>query len=170
MPASSGAHEIHGAIWSKYVNMIRELSILGYPTTDEQGAGHGGRASDFQGGAIYWSPTTGAHEDHGAIRDKFASLGYEYGFLGLPTSDEIPVGRGGRAQVFQGGIIYWSPSTGAHEVHGAILQKYASASYESSFLGLPTSDEFAFNGGRRSNFQGGYILWTPAGGAKIFAK
>lgn len=32
------------------------------------------------------------HEVHGAIRDKWASLGYERGLLGYPISDEMNEG------------------------------------------------------------------------------
>ena len=53
----------------------------------------------FQGGAIYWSPTTGAHVVYGAIGAEYAALAHEtdaYGrdvklVLGLPTSDEMNV-------------------------------------------------------------------------------
>ena len=52
-----------------------------------------------------------------AIDDKYAALGGPGGFLGQPTSSEagLPDGRG-RHRHFQGGSIYWSPETGAHEV------------------------------------------------------
>ncbi|NBW82854.1 hypothetical protein EBR21_13980, partial [bacterium] len=42
----------------------------------------------FQGGSIYWSEATGAHEVHGLIRNKWASLGWENGSLGFPRTDE----------------------------------------------------------------------------------
>ena len=44
----------------------------------------------FDHGAVYWSPKTGANPVTGAIYDAWASLGYERGLLGLPTSGEIP--------------------------------------------------------------------------------
>ncbi len=40
--------------------------------------------------SIYWSPETGAHVLQGGIRKQWIKLGSENGFLGLPTSDEIP--------------------------------------------------------------------------------
>jgi cell wall-associated NlpC family hydrolase len=33
-------------------------------------------------------------------------------------------------------------------------------------LGYPTSNEYAVPGGRRSNFQFGYVTWTPSTGAR----
>jgi uncharacterized protein with LGFP repeats len=38
---------------------------------------------------VYWSPESGAQPVTGAIYDAWASLGYERGALGLPTSGEI---------------------------------------------------------------------------------
>jgi len=41
-----------------------------------------GRCRDFEHGPIYWTPQTGAREVHGAIRDKWASMGWERSRLG----------------------------------------------------------------------------------------
>ena len=68
---------------------------------------------------------------------------------------------------FQGGSVYWSPATGAHEVHGAIRDRWAELGWENSALGFPTSDEYGIDGGRRSDFQNGSITWTPSGGAVV---
>src|SRR5664280_2102801 len=81
-----------------------------------------GRFNHFQAGAVYWTPPTGAHEVRGAIRDLWASLGWERSALGYPVTDETGTPDGvGRFNGFQGGAVYWTPRTGAHEVHGAIL-------------------------------------------------
>lgn len=101
--------------------------FLGHPL-DEGAGSHEmetrngrGRFRDFQGGSIYWSPNTGAFEVHGDIRGKWAQLGGEEGFLGFPLTDETGTPDGdGRFNHFEGGSIYWTPQTGAHEVHGAI--------------------------------------------------
>jgi stage II sporulation protein D len=52
-------------------------------------------------------------------------------------------------------------------VRGAIRARWAQLGWENSRLGFPTSDEYAIPGGRRSDFQGGYITWTPATGAVV---
>ena len=49
----------------------------------------GARYANFDKGAMYWSPDTGPQPVTGAIYDAWASLGYERGALGLPTSSEI---------------------------------------------------------------------------------
>ncbi|MDG2529427.1 LGFP repeat-containing protein [Caulobacter endophyticus] len=125
----------------------------------------------YQHGSIYWSQPTGAHEVHGLIRDKWAAMGWENSFLGFPTSDELQGGGNGRLSTFQGGVVYWSPTTGAHEVHGLILEKYKQLGAEKSFLGYPVSDELdlGVNNGRISNFERGQIAWSPALGAATSA-
>jgi hypothetical protein len=92
-----------------------ERSFLRYPQTDETTTPDGvGRYNHFQGGSIYWTPGTGAHEVHGAIRGLWASLGWERGWLGYPTSNELSTEDGtGRYSEFQHGSIFWSPGTGA---------------------------------------------------------
>jgi hypothetical protein len=167
--ANTGAHEVHGAIWNKYASMERENSFLGFPTTDETVALDGvGRFNHFQGGSIYWTPETGAHEVHGAIRDRWAELGWERSVLAYPITDELTTPDGvGRYSHFQGGSIYWSPSSGAYEVHGAIRDKWASLGWERSFLGYPLTNELTTTDGvgRFNHFQGGSIYWTPETGA-----
>jgi hypothetical protein len=139
-------------------------SFLGTALTDEITTPDGaGRYNVFVAGSIYWSPATGAFEVHGAIRDKWAELGWEAGALGYPLSNETKTPDGaGRFSVFQRGSIYWSPQTGAHEVRGAIRDKYAATGWEAGPLGYPTSDEYAVSGGRRSDFQHGSITWDSA--------
>jgi glucose/arabinose dehydrogenase len=166
---STGAHAVYGQIrivWARY----GYERGLGYPTTDELGTPDGiGRFNHFSAGAsIYWTPSTGAHEVHGSIRVVWERTGWEYG-LGYPTTDELgtPDGIGRYNHFSKGGSIYWSPSTGAHEIYGAIKTRWAQLGWERSYLGYPTSGEFAVSGGRRSNFQHGYIVWYSATGQVV---
>ncbi|WP_459963453.1 LGFP repeat-containing protein [Nocardia sp. IFM 10818] len=159
-----GAFEVHGAIGGKYFGLGSVTSFLGYPVTDETATPDGaGRFNHFQGGSIYWSPVGQAHAVYGAIRDKWSAMAWERGFLGYPISDEVGV-TGGRASQFQGGNVYWSAGTAAHEVHGAILSRYLQFGGTGSTLGLPVSDEYDITGGRRSDFQHGAIEWNATTG------
>src|SRR5262249_14573546 len=80
----------------------------------------------------------------GAIRDKWIALGGSSSFLGQPLTDELTTPDAiGRYNHFQGGSIYWTPQTGAHEVHGGIRDKWASVGWERSLLGYPVTDESA---------------------------
>ncbi|PSN14865.1 hypothetical protein C7293_09780 [filamentous cyanobacterium CCT1] len=111
-----------GAIRDKWLALGGESSFLGQPETDELTTPDGvGRFNHFQGGSIYWTPSTGAHEVHGAIRDKWAELGWERSWLGYPITDEIEFPEGGRVSSFQHGTIYWWPDTGAIELNDVVV-------------------------------------------------
>ena len=168
---TTGVHEVHGGIAFLYGLMGGPSSFLGLPVSDEAATpGGAGRFNDFQGGSIYWSPATGLHVVHGSVLDRYRALGGPGGFLGLPVTDEAPTFFGvGRYNQFQGGSIYWSPATGAHEVHGAIRNTWASLGWELGFLGYPTTDELTTPDGvgKYTQFQGGSIYWSPATGAHV---
>lgn len=118
----TGAHILHGGIRTKWASMGWERSLLGYPVTDELPTPDGrGWYNHFQGGAIYWTEETGAHEVHGDIYNKWASLSWERSFLGYPTTDEVDFPEGGRVSVFERGAIYWWPDTGPIELNDVIV-------------------------------------------------
>ena len=107
---TTGAHVMRGTTGGKWAD---HRVVLGYPTIDETPTPDGrGRFIHFETGSIYWSPESGMHEVHGAIRDKWAALRWERGSLGYPTSDEFQDGAYRRSN-FQHGHIRWSPQTGA---------------------------------------------------------
>jgi uncharacterized protein with LGFP repeats len=163
-------------IGQKYKALGGPTSVLGFPITDETGTPDGvGRFNHFSstdgfGASIYWTPSTGAWSIHGAIRAKWASLGWETSFMGYPVTDETGTPDGvGRFNHFSsddgfGASIYWTPSTGAWSIHGAILAKWASMGWERSCLGYPVTDEFGIAGGRQSNLQGGFIAYSFSSG------
>ena len=156
--------------------------LLGVPTSDEMNVPGvpGARMNTFQGGAIYWSPSTGAHVVYGGIGAKYNSLGGPTGY-GLPTSDEANLAGvpGVRVTRFQNGAsLYWSAATGAHAVYGAIGAEYNATAFETDaygndvqkLLGAPTSDEMnvpGVPGARMNTFQGGAIYWSPSTGAHV---
>jgi hypothetical protein len=153
-----------GEIDRKYREIGGCNSVLGAPIAPEQLAPDGvGRYSVFERGSIYWRPTTGAFEVHGSIRDAWKELGWEAGVLGYPITDETTPPDGiGRFNVFDGGSIYWSPTTGAFAVHGRIRDAWKATGWEAGPLGYPTSNEYDVTGGRRSDFQHGSITWSQA--------
>ncbi|WP_229748599.1 S8 family serine peptidase [Arthrobacter liuii] len=168
---ASGAHVSAGAIRDLWASTGFEGGVLGYPTTDEvPGLRDGGVYQNYQGGAIIWSPATGAHISVGAIRGLWASTGFEGGALGYPTTDQVPGLRdGGVYQNYQGGAIIWSPATGAHISVGPIRGEWAATGFEGGRLGYPTTDQVPGlrDGGVYQNYQGGAIIWSPATGAHI---
>lgn len=126
--------------------------------------------------SLFATPNVVVSIDDGeyAIFQKYISLGGVNSFLGNATSDYFTPRDGvGHGQNFVGGSIYWSPGTGAHEVHGAILGRWDELS-RTDFLGYPATDEtpittgygrFVQELGRMNNFQLGVISWSPRTGA-----
>jgi LGFP repeat-containing protein len=166
-------HEVHGLIRDKYHQLGGPQGFLGYPSTNESGCPDGvGRFNHFAGGSIYYHPLVGpnAYQVGGLIEQEWNSLGGpQYGY---PSTDESPCSDGvGRfnhfTTVFTDGTtalasIYWTPSTNAHEVRGAIHAAWAALGYETSWLGYPISDEYDFSPpNRRSDFQNGSVVWDP---------
>jgi uncharacterized protein with LGFP repeats len=78
-----------GAIYDRWQAMGGVNSVLSTPTSPEASGAGLARYATFDKGAMYWSPETGAQPLTGAIYDAWASLGYERGALGLPTSAEL---------------------------------------------------------------------------------
>lgn len=79
-----------GAILARWEADGGPSGPLGTPTSPEAAGDGSTRYATFERGAMYWSPETGAQPLTGAIYEAWASLGYERGALGLPTSGEIP--------------------------------------------------------------------------------
>jgi hypothetical protein len=86
----TGGHEVQGEIKRKYDVTGGPRSFLGLPTTDEPRTLDGsGRFNHFQNGSIFWTSHTGPMIVSGAIRDKWATLGWEHGELGYPVTDQV---------------------------------------------------------------------------------
>lgn len=124
---TTGAHEVHGSILARWLSIGREK--FGFPSTDESpcpdniGRFNHFRALQLAGGpeaSIYWTPATNAQEIYGAIREKWASMGFERSVLGYPVAPEADQAGGGRTQKFQAGVITWTSTGGTaeHEVSG----------------------------------------------------
>ncbi|MBS0583876.1 MAG: hypothetical protein JSS42_12320 [Proteobacteria bacterium] len=173
--ASTHAAEPYGKIGEKYAALGGHGSALGAPIGNEANAPFGGRFHDFRMGSIYWHPQIGqAFEVFGAIGGKFHQLGNAQ--FGYPITDESTTpDRRGRYNHFRSvqlpgkpeSSIYWTPETGAHEIHGLIRDAWAKSGWERGELGYPTSDEFQDGAFRRSNFEHGYIQWSQQTGARI---
>lgn len=116
------------------------------------------------GGTGFWASGTscpgGSGTTVGAIDAKYRALGACGSVLGVPKTDEVGTpDHAGRYNVFDRGSIYWTAGTGAHEVLGAIRDKWKDVGWEAGALGYPISGEYDVPGGRRSDFQHGSIAW-----------
>ncbi|MFI9557400.1 LGFP repeat-containing protein [Nonomuraea endophytica] len=111
--------------------------------------------------------------DYASIQEKADALSEAGLSLGSPTGPEaFTPDNVGKGREYEHGVIYWSPITTAHEVHGLILAKWAQLGRER--YGYPVSDEMlAPDGGRVSHFQRmidqqifrGSIYWSSRTGA-----
>lgn len=169
---ASGAHftKAGSGIQNTWKRHSYENGRLGYPTSEEYALkdAPGAYAQNFQGGLAVWSKATSGRTLVGGIGGKWKALGWERSRLKLPVMDEAcTLVRKGCYQKFQGGSIHWTSKTGAHETKGAIQKAWGSQKYERGRLGYPTTDEFRSGSLTRQNFEGGYITWSKAQGAKI---
>jgi hypothetical protein len=97
------------------------------------------------------------------------------GFFLCPTMNESEAGRSpqgttGRFAWFKGegdqsyGVLTWH-RTGNYAgrsfaVYGCNFRAYLQVGGSNSWLGFPISDEYDAPGGRRNDFEGGYIFWN----------
>jgi hypothetical protein len=170
---ATGAHIITGGIRAKWGSTGNEWGPLGLPTTNEQYGNKGGGANQsFENGRIYYTNTGVSYVILNPIIDRWNQSNAEWGTLGYPTMDTVcGLAAGGCYQLFQNSIvIYWSPSTGAHTVGGAIRAKWGSTGSEWGPLGYPISDEQYGNKGSGAAyqlFQNGRVYWTGSASYEI---
>lgn len=151
-------------IYLEYEN-IGGSATLGFPTTIQRRLGPGVEQV-FEGGRMYYrNNAPKAHEVHGAILDKLLSLGGVMRW-GYPVTNELdflkegnPIGKFSQ---FEQCTIFYNGAVGAHEVHGAIRQRYMAMGGPAGELGWPTSDEKDIPGvagfGKANTFQNGSVL------------
>ncbi|WP_104525472.1 reprolysin-like metallopeptidase [Blastococcus atacamensis] len=162
---ATGAHVVRGAILDMWRQLGAQAGPMGYPTGDDM-AVPGGYKTDFAGGGIYWSASTGAKGVRGALRAKYEAAGGPAA-LGFPVAHDGATADGTGALVrLQGGWITWSPATGAHVVRGAILDMWRQLGAQAGPMGYPTGDDMAVPGGYKTDFAGGGIYWSASTGAK----
>ena len=161
---TGATHAVKGGILSEYGALKWEQGLLGFPTSDEMSLSDGA-SQTFQNGQIHWSNATGAHFTRGSIQGYWSGTGWQDGWLGYPTNDELTV-RGGASQEFQGGTVLWNGKNNTtYATKGGIRTEYAALSWERGLLGFPTSNEMSLNGGASQTFQNGQIHWSGATGA-----
>ena len=155
-----------GAVNLKYMALGGSSSYLGLPVAATQcDLAAGGCARAYQGGSIYWSPSSGAAVVQGEVRAGWWANGGITGPLGYPIADSGPITGG--AGAFQGGSVYWSAGTGAHAVGGTAPELVEHRRCV-GLSGQPVAS-MARSGGKAGAFQGGSIYWSAATGAHWLA-
>ena len=151
--------QIYGDIVRKWAALNGTAGPLGAPRSSEADASGGGRFNNFQFGYIYWRRDLGAHAVYGLIGRKWDLLGRERG-LGYPTTDEARRFNGYSSEFSRNATI--SLRRGDREafaVYGLIRDRWVALGREEGRCGYPLGDEFDISGGRRSNFERGFITW-----------
>jgi L,D-peptidoglycan transpeptidase YkuD (ErfK/YbiS/YcfS/YnhG family) len=161
---------IRGGIGGRWRAAGAQNGVLGYPTTSERcGQTAGGCSQGFQGGAIYWSPSTGAWIVRGGIGGRYSATGSTRSFLGYPLANEAcGQAAGGCRQRFQGGTIHWSSATRAWIVKGAIGSSFAANGGAGGWLGYPVANENCVGAQCVQWFQRGLISYTRGAGTRTY--
>jgi hypothetical protein len=171
-PAMAAARPGDNEIEARWTALGGDTGPLGAklpPPDDHPFDVPGGRAQDFANGSIYWSESTGAWDVRGPVRDRYLATGGSGGTLAFPTGAAEPAGvPGAEVQLFTGGRIYNSATTGPRALGGAVLARYLAAGGASGRLGMPTTNEAygGISGSRVTVFTGGRIYWSAATGAQ----
>ncbi|MQA33310.1 hypothetical protein GCU49_06975 [Modestobacter roseus] len=159
-------------IGRRYADAGGPTGSLGAPTAGQRcGLRASGCFQEFRGGAIYWSPGTGARVVSGAVRDRWAATGWENGSLGYPVTDTVcGLVGGGCYQHFERGTVMSGPA-GAWSVSGAVRDGWFARGSEGGVLGYPAADQVCGlpGGGCFQRFQSGSLYWSPATGARSVA-
>lgn len=92
------------------------------------------------------------------IMNRWSRLGGTDSRLGAVRSGEYPVASGA-AQSFEGGRIFHSRRTGARELYGRILRRYASIGGPSSELGFPKTPVRRRGPNRLARFENGSMYF-----------
>ena len=155
--------EVHGAVARHHQALGGLGGTLGEPTGNLVDLAYrGGKRQTFTGGTVWYSAGTGARSLSGGIRDLYVDHGGPRGQVGFPLSSMTEVGDGrGEYARFEGGNLYDSTTTDAHEVRGGVLADYLAAGGPTGPLGYPTGelDPPGTPGGRVQEFEGGSIAY-----------
>ncbi|MGB3485912.1 MAG: hypothetical protein WBB07_27290 [Mycobacterium sp.] len=132
------------------------------------GAGFG---QNFANGAVFFSPATGARSMFGAILDKYRAAGGPEGDLGFPNMDEgpgriSPESRNVTFNIPEGGVIFWTPQSGAWVVKGLLNSAWDKLGGSAGPLGVPVEDETYSGESISQRFTGGQLTYDA--GARVF--
>lgn len=141
---STGAHEVHGDIRSKYNQKGGPDSDLALPVTDETTTPDGaGKFNHFSGnGSLYWHPRTGPMEVRGGIRARWAQTGWERGEYGYPTSDEMNINQQPWQWFsdFQNGVIFFQQNAVIEPATAGLSGDQVRAAFEQAFRSRTAGD------------------------------
>lgn len=113
--AQVGAHEVHGAILAKYLQLggpgnhpVTGRNELGFPRSDEQQTPEGfARVSEFERGAIYWGYDAEAVPLYGPIYREWATKYPRTSVVnGFPLVEPFTLSSNIQAAIFSRGFLF----------------------------------------------------------------
>jgi len=168
-----GTYLTRGGIGEYYELSGGTRGPLGFPRSEEIAVGESANGSpagyrqEFEGGAVYWSDSTGAVSINGAILQRY--LASWRSVLGFPIAEkeiieESPLGTTGVFQLFSNGAIYACEAYGARAVYGRFYRSFVAGSATIGLFGFPVSDRILL-----SDRKGGELRWyQPFEGGMIY--
>lgn len=148
-----GGGDWEGRVWSIVLDGSKaDVTVSG----DAFRSAFGLRSTYFTFGAGTTNPT----KLDTPILKRWAAIGGDASPVGAITGKQRKV-KGGLAQDFATGTIYWSAKYGAREVYGPVLAKYKARGEASSVLGLPKRGVRVRGDGLRGDFARGLITARP---------
>ena len=122
----------------------------------------------YQGGTIFWSPSTAAYALLADYTKKYNDI-QGASALGFPTSDRVSgLREGGSYQNFQWGALISNPAVGVRVSVGKTREAWAATGFEHGMLGYPTTDNYVTaDGSTVQDYQGGRIIVSKDGTAKV---
>jgi uncharacterized protein with LGFP repeats len=165
----TGAWESMGPIRDRWAQLGYQVGKMGYPTGQITTTADGKTAwQGYQNGVIIWNTQTGAWENKGSIRDRWAQLGYQVGKMGYPTgAEEYSATTGKWSQQFQNGYILAASGYGTWESMGPIRDRWIQLGGETGIMGLPIGQVTITADGKSGwqPYKNGFIVWNTQAGA-----
>ncbi len=163
--AASPIGDAEAAMMAAWEKAGGDTSPLGARKGDVYPVGDG-FALEFDGGKMFYTPSTGGKYAYGPILDKYEALGGPAGSdLGFPTINEVPglSGPDSRVSTFSASdkpVIFWTPEHGAFVVRGAINAAWDKLGSSDGVLGVPVGDETYDGEVASQKFSGGQVSWN----------
>ena len=101
-----------------------------------------------------------------AITLRWRAIGGNHSIVGRPRAAEHPVSHG-RARRFAHGRIYWSTTTGAHELYRRVLTAYLHRHGPSGRLGFPLTSPHRVGTSVVATFEHGSLTAPPKGRVRV---
>jgi len=155
---------LRGPMLTRYRAMNTANGYLGFPNGPVT-TGAALSLVTFAKGIIYWSTGTGAHSIYGGFYTCWKQIDGRNSGLGLPITERESVAGGRLRMRFQHGAMYWSSTTGVHQISGPVYTRWLALGGDAKF-GLPTANQSNAGGRQIGTFARGVIAYSAVTGAR----